>query len=72
MKLINLLRVSNARFYALEIYGKDNTRAQIDLDMETEIAKLKMAKYAQYEVVRVEPIMYNSTDELALEVQLYA
>jgi len=74
MKLIDLIRLSNARFYALEIYGANGMRAEraeLDLDTEREADKYKLAKYAQAEVVRIQPIMYNSTDELALEVQLY-
>lgn len=71
MKLIDLIRLSNAQFYALEIYGANGKRAELDLDIERESSKHEMAKYAHAEVVRIQPIMYNSTDELALEVQLY-
>lgn len=71
MKLIDLIRLSNAQFYALEIYGANGLRAELDIDRERELDKHKMAKYAQAEVVRIQPIMYNSTDELALEVELY-
>ena len=70
MKLIDLIRLSNARFYALEIYDSNGQRSELDIDMERDGEKLMLAKYAQAEVVRIQPIINNDT-EPALEVQLY-
>lgn len=71
MKLIDLIRLSNARFYALEIYGANGQSAELDLDIEREADKYELVKYAQAEVARIQPIINNDT-EPALEVELYA
>lgn len=70
MKLIDLMRVSNARFYALEIYD-NGAHTTEDIDMEHDIDKIVISKYTQAEVLRIEPIIFNSNDALALEVELY-
>lgn len=70
MKLIDLIRLSNARFYALEIYGANGQWAELDLDIEREADKYELAKYTQAEVARIQPIINNDT-EPALEVELY-
>lgn len=69
MKLIDLIRLSNARFYALEIYGANGVLAELDLDTERKADKIEFAKYAQAEVVRFQPII-NDDGEPALEVEL--
>ena len=71
MKLIDLLRLSNARFYVLEIYGANGQRAELDLDIEREADKYELAKYAQAEVARFQPIITDD-DAPALEVELNA
>ena len=72
MKLIDLMRVSNAGFYALEIYDNNGAHTTEDIDMNHDIDKMVIAKYTQAEIVRIEPIIFNSNDALALEVELYA
>ena len=69
MKLIDLIRLSNARFYALEIYCANGVLAELDLDTERKADKFEFAKYAQAEVVRIQPII-NDDGEPALEVEL--
>lgn len=71
MKLIDLMRVSNAGFYALEIYD-NGAHITEDIDMAHDADKMVISKYTQAEVVRIEPIIFNSNDALALEVELYA
>lgn len=71
MKLIDLIRLSNARFYALEIYGSNGERCELEIDTELGTDKMLMARYAQAEVARFQPIILNSDYAPALEVQLY-
>ena len=69
MKLIDLLRLSNARFYTLEIYGSKGQLISLSIDIERSGDKLLLSKYAQAEVASIQPIAI--IDGAELEVQLY-
>lgn len=69
MKLINLIRLSNARLYELEIYDADGERISMEIDVESD--KRELARYSKAEVVRFQPIITDD-DAPALEVELNA
>lgn len=71
MKLINLIRMSNARLYELEIYGPGRERISMEINVECEYDKMKLARHSKAEVVRLQPII-NDDDAPALEVELNA
>ena len=71
MKLINLIRMSNARLYELEIYGAGGERISMEIDVERENDKMELARYSKADVVRFQPIITDD-DAPALEVELNA
>lgn len=69
MKFIELRRVCNARFYSLEVYGEEDSRKSVEIDVEDAIEKAALRDYDSTEVVRFQPYI---TDDGApgLEVEL--
>lgn len=72
MKFIELRRMCNARFYALDIYFEYEVKHEMqDIDVEADGSKLVLGMYANAKVVRFQPII-NDNGEPALEVELNA
>lgn len=70
MRFKDLRMLSNARYYDLEVYGRDGaTRMVSDLDEENRMDRGSLAAYADAEVVRFQPII-NDAGFPALEVML--
>lgn len=70
MRFKDLRMLSNARYYDLEVYGRDGDMRMIPtLDAENRVDKQSLAVYADAEVVRFQPII-NDDGFPALEVEL--
>lgn len=70
MKFKELRLLSNARYYELEVYGKDGgSRMEARVDEENKMHKGQFARFAEAEVARFNPII-NHDGFPALEVEL--
>lgn len=70
MKFKDLRMLSNARYYELEIYSRDDgSRREVRLDVENKMHGGQFAEFAHAEVVRFQPII-NDNGFPALEVEL--
>ena len=69
MKFIELRRVCNTRFYSLEVYGAEDSRKSVEIDVEDAIEKAALRDYDSTEVVRFQPYIADD-GEPGLEVEL--
>ena len=69
MKFIELRRLCNARFYSLEVYGLEDSRKSVEIDVEDAADKMALADYDETEVLRIQPYVTDD-DEPGLEVEL--
>lgn len=70
MRFKDLRMLTNARFYDLEVYGRDGDMHMLPaLDVDNRMDRSRFAVYDDAEVVRFQPII-NDDGFPALEVEL--